>query len=965
MKPALPRPKPRLTLDRLDFVAEQGRTLKAFPFVMHFGGYQVGKAHRQVLRIQNSADFSHGVHIIPPGTPFFKAHCPAKRGTIAPGMSEEIVIEFCPDEYRYYYDCVRVHSEEVNLLVPLHGYPTVNKTKFPSQINFGPCEVGRMHERRFTLECNVPIPFEYSLKVSGDCEHFQAGPLQGEVPANGTADIVVRFRPSKAATSVSEIELNVAEFNSKPLICRLTGLGAVRAQLARSLDARSAPEEPGPPDGREALLPKRSPERRFERPRPPHTRRAATGPRSAAAGETLERTGPAALKHMILHQDSELHGLQIPPLSKMFTHSGVNSILMQQEGQLSTKEMKKTIQRRRQQEDQDYEEAVAQAKASSASGLDPFDDWTIPGAHKSLLFARAMNEAKKMELMKELQNVVALGEETKGDEEIERIEAVRKEQQEKLEAVENLRYLEKTETEYHSEPHPQELSRTSGFEAFQPEFKKKLSDELPIRGQSIERFVKNVRKLLLHNRLAKRLAAIRVLLDKVDRDKSKLAKLVAEESLGASAEAVERGDQSQSAESLAPPAPKLKQIVLDSFPVCRESDFQVFKPVEVPEVSLVTKSALPLKYKEPYEYKILGYAEEEFEPLCSYMPTMDEVELLEGATEEYDWRCGVPNIQLHEIPHPDKVLGGGDAPSFILGPVGGANVGPGSGLGVQLEPPERRWDRDVVLPNVPNSRYDLDLLGADGFRQMAERREKNPPFFRERVGEMTIRALSESNEHTETLSDTWMLSTLGSPGESFLSTVPVPESGNSREEEDSDEEASALEQDRRRKCMPDVAEIRRQLIPAEWLPAAPAVEGGSDEAGGAEGGGEEAGGDGAEARDVYGSDDPLWMMSSAWLHPREAALDALEASAMQKRLDRIAAVDAGVATLNAKVKKKCLYGVQLRDSAPTFQEELFHSKDSEAARRFLAEHTDVRDFVGPLPFGLAAEGDGDSAKAVE
>ena len=76
-------------------------------------------------------------------------------------------------------------------------------------------------------------------------------------------------------------------------------------------------------------------------------------------------------------------------------------------------------------------------------------------------------------------------------------------------------------------------------------------------------------------------------------------------------------------------------------------------------------------------------------------------------------------------------------------------------------------------------------------------------------------------------------------------------------------------------------------------------------------------------------------------------------------------MDAGVATLNAKVKKKCLYGVQLRDSAPTFQEELFQSKDSEAARRFLAEHKDVRDFVGPLPFGLAAEGDGESAKALE
>ena len=338
------------------------------------------------------------------------------------------------------------------------------------------------------------------------------------------------------------------------------------------------------------------------------------------------------------------------------------------------------------------------------------------------------------------------------------------------------------------------------------------------------------------------------------------------------------------------------------------------------------------------------------EPLCSHMPTMDEVELLEGATEEYDWRCGEPNIYLHEVPRPEKVFGGLGSPSFLAGP---AEVG-----AVQLEPPERRWDRDVFLPNIPNSRYDLDLLGADGFRQMAERRPKNPPFFRERVGEMTIRALSESNEHTETLSDNWMLSTLAHSGESFLAAVPGAEPSRPLDDEDSDEEASALEQDRRLLCMPDVAQIRRELIPTEWLPAVPKADevAGPDGTGGPSEGEREGGEEPGPVEDPCSSEDPLWMMSSEWLHPREAALDALEASAMQKRLDRIAALDAGVETLNAKVKKKCLYGVQLRDSAPKFKEELFRSEDYEAARNFLAEHTDASGLIGPLPFGLTQEG---------
>ena len=40
-----------------------------------------------------------------------QATCPAKKGLLAPGMTEEVAVEFCPTQYRYYYDCVRVHCE--------------------------------------------------------------------------------------------------------------------------------------------------------------------------------------------------------------------------------------------------------------------------------------------------------------------------------------------------------------------------------------------------------------------------------------------------------------------------------------------------------------------------------------------------------------------------------------------------------------------------------------------------------------------------------------------------------------------------------------------------------------------------------------------------------------------------------------------------------------------------------------
>eukprot|EP00798_Chlamydomonas_sp_ICE-L_P009093 gene9093-16217_t len=132
-----------LTQNRVyEHIGEAGG-LVAEPKVIHFGGFEVGKTYEIIFRIRNSSSEGKRLHIVPPTTPFFNALCDNKRGSIAPGLCDEITVSFCPQEWRYYSDSVRIHAEgEQNLLIPLHAYPVMNETKFPKRIDFGKCALG-------------------------------------------------------------------------------------------------------------------------------------------------------------------------------------------------------------------------------------------------------------------------------------------------------------------------------------------------------------------------------------------------------------------------------------------------------------------------------------------------------------------------------------------------------------------------------------------------------------------------------------------------------------------------------------------------------------------------------------------------------------------------------------------------------------------------------------------------------
>lgn len=225
-------------------------TFDVRPPVMHFGGYSLGSVHKQRFVVTNLTSSSKRLHIVVPTTPYFKATF-EKRGLMAPGMSEVITIEFCPTETRYFYDCVRIHNEDENLLVPIHAYPVMNEVVFPKTINFGKCGVKRRHSRKISLQCKVPIAFEYELLPSSESKVFDVQPRKGIVPANGEVNVDVSFTPNQLTTCTMEILVKISQFNFKPFACIVTGTGFPSVARDQGV-AELTGEDPGTVDA--ALL---------------------------------------------------------------------------------------------------------------------------------------------------------------------------------------------------------------------------------------------------------------------------------------------------------------------------------------------------------------------------------------------------------------------------------------------------------------------------------------------------------------------------------------------------------------------------------------------------------------------------------------------------------------------------------------------------------------------------------------
>ncbi|KYK65315.1 hypothetical protein TGPRC2_278710 [Toxoplasma gondii TgCatPRC2] len=228
------------------------------PECLNFSACFPNETQTKTLRLLNRTKSSVHFVILAPTDPAFHISF-EKKGFLAPGMTQEIQVYFCPLEWRLYNSSLKVLCSSVNPAhhrkkapnsgsadvdyccsgVGLYAFPQLANIKLPRFLDFGHAPLGGSVHRTFELLNEHPVSFQFAIRTLIQNPDFNVAPTCGDVPAHGSLTIELTYTPTSVATTFFAFELRVADFGSKPI--RVDAMGTCHgAPVASPLSSKNS-----------------------------------------------------------------------------------------------------------------------------------------------------------------------------------------------------------------------------------------------------------------------------------------------------------------------------------------------------------------------------------------------------------------------------------------------------------------------------------------------------------------------------------------------------------------------------------------------------------------------------------------------------------------------------------------------------------------------------------------------------
>lgn len=468
-------PVPNHLLDTKIFSKlKQNALIKVDPSVIHFEGYDLHKTQQRSIKICNSSSERQNLHIISPATKYFSVKYTKPRRFV-PGFTIDVVIKFTPDEWRYYYDCIRLHCEgEENIIIPLHAYPVMDLSGFPKKLVFDTTssKLGETRRKLLPLRSPCPVDFEYQITILQSHPALSVHPMSGTVPGEGSSSISVIYNPTEYVTSHMTIQLNISQFNSKPVTCFVTASCTPKTNKQRK-SIKDLDEV--------------------------YKKTKIFDPHSLSLVQLSRKRKTNIASKIPPLTEIEYEGLHFPV--KLNTQHAVNSVLMQKAGKLRAKDVREVA----------TTKLAVKSNSDSSVGL-------VQSSSRQMKEATFKQDLRKDEIDERANHLrwqVHLGHKALDEE--SRLEILRERQA----AQSDYKYKRRCEPDENNE-----ILRTSTFKAFRRTFRKAVAlPETPPnfdlyknnpwlnRHRALERFQQAARTILIRKRADKKVKMLRLMIE--------------------------------------------------------------------------------------------------------------------------------------------------------------------------------------------------------------------------------------------------------------------------------------------------------------------------------------------------------------------------------------------------------------------------------------------------------------------